>query len=278
MPDPESFARLTTCIDRVSVQLCPDEIVTWRGVLTRLAMTTSLHDEWAVEVECIGDTLYMVLRSTPGEVKRNREMSKQDHISCYMGYKFEQVATATNEAELNERVDAGVQFCSVRRTRLNHHQLLFGGEVDCFESTPEGLRLVELKSSKTIRTDREHRSFFRYKMLRSWAQSFLIGVPSVVVGFHDNGILREIKHYETRTIPGRTTCWSADECVLCLDELLMWLKQARPSQARFSLQFLEPFTCISFAPPANTDSFVAPAHRQRRIEQQSATTGSERDL
>jgi hypothetical protein len=37
-----------------------------------------------------------------------------------------------------------------------------------------------------IATERDRTSFERYKLLKFWSQSFLAGVPRVVVGFRDD--------------------------------------------------------------------------------------------
>jgi hypothetical protein len=37
-----------------------------------------------------------------------------------------------------------------------------------------------------IMTERDRTSFERYKLLKFWSQSFLAGIPQVVVGFRDD--------------------------------------------------------------------------------------------
>jgi RAT1-interacting protein len=42
----------------------------------------------------------------------------------------------------------------------------------------------------------------RYKLLKFWAQSFLVGVPKIICGFRDDdGNLKKITPYETLKIP-----------------------------------------------------------------------------
>ena len=56
---------------------------------------------------------------------------------------------------------------------------------------------VELKTSAEIRNDRDMLKYER-KLLKIWAQSFLLGVPKIVVGFRDpQGILRRLEELET---------------------------------------------------------------------------------
>ena len=78
---------------------------------------------------------------------------------------------------------------------------------------------VELKTSRVIYTDRNKASFKRYvcinanynavfisicrhKLMKWWAQSFLVGIPKIVCGFRDNeGIVQHIQHFKTVDIP-----------------------------------------------------------------------------
>lgn len=49
---------------------------------------------------------------------------------------------------------------------------------------------------------RERQKFER-KLLKFWAQSFLLGVPKIVVGFRtQNGSLVRIQDFETQKLPG----------------------------------------------------------------------------
>jgi RAT1-interacting protein len=44
--------------------------------------------------------------------------------------------------------------------------------------------------------------YFRFKLLRWWSQSFLLGVPQIIVGFRDdNGLVKSLKTYKTLEIP-----------------------------------------------------------------------------
>jgi RAT1-interacting protein len=60
---------------------------------------------------------------------------------------------------------------------------------------------------------------FHRKLMKFWIQSFLLGVPKIIVGFRTrDGILAEVKEIETHTIPetvnsGPNPQWNADMCV-----------------------------------------------------------------
>lgn len=46
------------------------------------------------------------------------------------------------------------------------------------------------------------RFVFRFKLLRWWCQSYLLGVPEVIAGCRDdNGLVKYLKSYKTLEIP-----------------------------------------------------------------------------
>lgn len=76
---------------------------------------------------------------------------------------------------------------------------------------------VELKTSATIRHANDAINFER-KLLKFWVQSFLLGVPKIIVGRRDqDGYLLAIEEYTTDEIPnipkrGANT-WDANTCI-----------------------------------------------------------------
>ena len=60
---------------------------------------------------------------------------------------------------------------------------------------------------------------FERKLLKFWAQSFLLGVPKIIVGFRDkDGILRRLEELETQNIPGEVKrrgrgTWDGNICI-----------------------------------------------------------------
>ena len=77
---------------------------------------------------------------------------------------------------------------------------------------------VELKTSAEIRGKGDMDSFHR-KLMKYWIQSFLLGVPKIVVGFRTReGRLVDLQDIETRKIPETVNSrpnpeWNADMCV-----------------------------------------------------------------
>ena len=77
---------------------------------------------------------------------------------------------------------------------------------------------VELKTSAEIRNERDQIKFER-KLLKFWIQSFLLGVPKIIVGFRTaDGILERLEERDTQSIPdmvksrGRNL-WDGNTCI-----------------------------------------------------------------
>lgn len=77
---------------------------------------------------------------------------------------------------------------------------------------------VELKTSAEIRNDRDMLKYER-KLLKFWAQSFLLGVPKIIVGFRDQqGIVHRLEELDTASIPGKVKnvgkgSWDGNICI-----------------------------------------------------------------
>lgn len=100
-------------------------------------------------------------------------------------------------------------------TTISYHLAVWDSKPDRKE---DPINWVELKTTAEIRNDRGALTFER-KLLKFWAQSFLLGVPKIVVGFRDQeGILRRLEELETASIPskvkksGRGT-WDGNICI-----------------------------------------------------------------
>lgn len=111
--------------------------------------------------------------------------------------------------------------------------MVLGGEVDCiWDARPEPPSTknnwVELKTSAEPTSDRDW-EFFIKKTLRFWLQSFLLGVPKIVVGFRDKqGMLKRVEEFATNDLPGqakRARSWDGNVAINFGAALLEWLKQ-----------------------------------------------------
>jgi RAT1-interacting protein len=160
------------------------------------------------------------------------------------GYKFETLSTLArpwgqcSREEIEQRDDDVVsnkaQYCSVVRTSIGSTWLCLGGEVDAiWDSKPEPgrpINWVELKTSQDFYSA-DDEAFFAAKMMRFWIQSFLLGVPRIVVGFRSrDGILQRVEEFETARIPDmvsarRNPPWNAQLCINFAADFLAWLRE-----------------------------------------------------
>lgn len=60
---------------------------------------------------------------------------------------------------------------------------------------------------------------YERKLLKFWAQSFLLGVPTIIVGFRDQqGIVHRLEELDTASIPGKVKkvgkgSWDGNICI-----------------------------------------------------------------
>ncbi|KAG8864884.1 decapping endonuclease targeting mRNA [Tulasnella sp. 330] len=80
-----------------------------------------------------------------------------------------------------------------------------------------------------IRTVKDQERF-RSKLLKFWAQSFLLGIPEVIVGFRTfDGILLTTQSFQTLDLPnitkGKSGEWSTGVCLNFGEQLISHVRQ-----------------------------------------------------
>lgn len=181
-------------------------------------------------------------------------------MMTYWGYKFETLSMLPDippnmtRAFIEDRTKAIVsnhaQHCSIVRTGFGSHSLILGGEVDgLWDQKPDlhkhpdaSIPWVELKTTEELGQYPSERDILKYerKLLKFWAQSFLLGVPKVIVGFRSKqGILRTIDVYETNQIPGMvrrgTRCWDGNTCINFTTAFLDHLKKTITTEGVYKI-------------------------------------------
>ncbi|KAL8710501.1 MAG: hypothetical protein Q9220_004933 [cf. Caloplaca sp. 1 TL-2023] len=162
----------------------------------------------------------------------------------FLGYKFETLSllptpwaeTSRDYIETRESLNVNnhAQYCSIVKTGIGGSRLVLGGEVDAlWDSKPtrpdDPINWVELKTAATPLSDRDVLKYER-KLLKFWIQSFLLGVPKIIVGFRNReGILQSLEELETSQIPrlvkqkGKSS-WDGNVCINFTAAFLEWLK------------------------------------------------------
>ena len=229
------------------------DFVTWRGMMTKIMTVPYANlDEWEMNVTKFQGTIFIEENHEAKIQSRTEQYQRAPHagamsqdLMSYWGYKFESLCLLdkhwchTDRTVIEGREEAQVsnyaQYCSVVKTGFGSNRIIIGGEVDAVmdnKPTEPGASVnwVELKTSAEIINDKDLNKYER-KLLKFWAQSFLLGVPKVIVGFRDQqGMLLRLKELETQKIPqmlagtGRKL-WEAQICINFANAFLDFLKQ-----------------------------------------------------
>lgn len=169
------------------------DFVSWRGHLTKFLITPyQLREPWKFGLTLFKGTIFISeIETEKAKYERVNRNTRQQEM-CYWGYKFEDYVTKqmSDELEPPEVVNSNAAYCSVFRTRLHNKRdksfsIFAGAEVDCcVQNHPKDppKNYVELKTTRLRDSFKQNRNFIRYKLLKFWAQSFLSGLPRIVVG------------------------------------------------------------------------------------------------
>ncbi|OAL67925.1 hypothetical protein A7C99_1057 [Trichophyton rubrum] len=225
------------------------DFVTWRGMMTK-ASPYFIHQRYT-DIFAFPKGQIFIEESHSYHLEQLKEQSNRrvrpgthsSDMMSYWGYKFETVSILsepwdavsreTIEARESDVVNNNPQYCSLVRTGIGNIRMLLAGEVDAVwdckpDKKDDPINWVELKTSATIRHANDA-IYFERKLLKFWVQSFLLGVPKIIVGRRDqDGYLLTIEEYTTDEIPsipkrGANT-WDANTCINFASQFLTWLK------------------------------------------------------
>lgn len=196
------------------------------------------RDDWLMEVVRWRGTLYLVQVDTDKRRReRLQETQRQRQMSSW-GYKFEQLMTSPNPGECPNTeapVDENEEFCCLFRTRICGTSIVYGAEMDAYKANRrlnEGEvlnpdKFVEMKTSRMIDNERQDRSFRRFKLLKWWSQSFLVGTKELLCGWrNDDGVVTSLETFMIKDIPKAASDWKPNVCVNFLSSLLSKLKSS----------------------------------------------------
>ncbi|XP_059139307.1 decapping and exoribonuclease protein-like [Physella acuta] len=221
--------------DKSSLKRLNIDFICWRGLITRLlCIPYENREDLLVAVIRFRGTHYLCEYDTETKKAREENITPRDEEMCAWGFKFEQYVTADKVGAVPNTsvpVNNNAAFCSMAYSRLETHSLLFGGEVDCEDVNSQGRnKYIELKTSRLIENKRQFENFCKYKLIKWWAQSFVIGIPRIVCGFRDDaGIVRKMKDYSLSEIPRIVNStlhqpWKPTVCFNFLNAFLNFIK------------------------------------------------------
>ncbi|KAJ7476012.1 RAI1 like PD-XK nuclease-domain-containing protein [Mycena latifolia] len=207
-------------------------VVAWRGVITRILTAWCEEREgWDLNVMCVDGVLYFEEHRSEARLQEKNDLDPRHQMFTYFGYAFESYCTSDSPGGTNVPqnpgdppgwggdVDTNVQWCSVVRTKLGDTRMVIGGEVDCVRGKYTGKTdtFVELKTSLAIRSPHDEVKFEK-KLLKFYMQSFLLGVPEILVGFRTPaGQVTTTQVFKTVEIPrlvrGKPHAWDPAACL-----------------------------------------------------------------
>ncbi|KAL8869619.1 MAG: hypothetical protein Q9174_004138 [Haloplaca sp. 1 TL-2023] len=260
----DSLLKTIVDLERRTGERCQADVITWRGMLTKIMATpfdifngfAMNASKFQVGKSCPSGTIFIEedhVHKLESKEHQHQQLSyagapSQDLMS-FWGYKFETLSllpapwdeTSRDFIESREShvVNNHSQYCSVVKTSIGKSKLVLGGEVDAvWDSKPsvtstETINWVELKTAATPHSDRDILKYER-KLLKFWIQSFLLGVPKIIVGFRSkDGVLESLEELQTESLPrmvkqkGKGT-WDGNVCINFTAGFLDWLKHTIP--------------------------------------------------
>ncbi|XP_056396923.1 decapping and exoribonuclease protein-like isoform X1 [Hyla sarda] len=260
------------------------DFVTWRGHLTKiLCAPYETQEGWILAVTLFKGSLYISERETATAYKRRKERTLDQEKLMYSGYRFESYMCADSPDGTpcpSEVVNTNEGYCSVMLGRLASHSFLVSGEVDCKDQNSANPSppscYVELKTSAQIRSQHQERSFHRYKLLKWWCQSFLLGIPLIVAGFRNQqGRIVSLEKFKTSEIPhlvrSDKQSWDPATCMNFCNAFLSYMKKVvTTDDPRVVYVFSwEPGQDVTYTVETNSDDPVVPDWYVRELSQMS---------
>ena len=212
------------------------DFVSYRGVFTRI-MTTPYEnrEDWLICASKFKGTIYMCLFMS--DEKRQREMNRDDtsNLMCHGGLRFEEYISVPLDLSLPVKTDFQHhnEYNCVVRSRLGSYSLVYGAEMDCLASKPVSNEMkpedfVEIKTTRTVSNRRQWDNLCKFKMIKWWAQCYLIGIPKVICGYRDDDmVVRDIQTIQVQEMP--KTCksfWKTDVCLSFMHTFLSFVKES----------------------------------------------------
>lgn len=152
----------------------------------------------------------------------------------YGGFKFESlcmVDTSSGTVPMKERQEQIVnnwsEFGTVFQSALGKHRVFLGAEVDGLDE--DGKSYIELKTTGYPNNPHTERTFLETKMMKWWVQSFLAGVPTILVGYRNQrGWVDKLERIPVESIPRRVrgrVKWDPQAILAFGDMFFTWIRQ-----------------------------------------------------
>mmetsp|Transcript_21324 Transcript_21324/g.46770 ORF Transcript_21324/g.46770 Transcript_21324/m.46770 type:complete len:441 (-) Transcript_21324:127-1449(-) len=222
------------------------DVCTFRNNLNKIGKTPiDAREPWELDACFTESTLFLDIREA-SEAASRRPFPDSDRF-CYYGYKFEALCCGES------RVDATSEYCAVMRIRIGGLRIMFGAEIDCCDVKgifrPPGGRAkpqreyIEFKTHRLPQHPGQHKTLLRFKYPRWWLQSWLAGVPRMLVGGWDQGgVLRQMEVIATTDLPKLSArgghAWDPWQCILFLHAVATWMQRLAKQHPRAMIRLV----------------------------------------
>lgn len=172
------------------------DVVSYRNNFNKIALTPyNSRDPYEFDAVRVGRTVFLDIRKIDED-----PVSDRLRRFMYMGYHFEALCTKPSSSE---PVDANEEFGAIMRLKIGGHRIVLGCEIDAeMPSTQSASHYVELKTARQPSSRKTYDVLYSDKYLKWFVQSYLGGVPTIIVGFRDDaGRLVEIEQLSTLSLP-----------------------------------------------------------------------------
>lgn len=224
--------------------------------MTKLLCTPFCREAWKLHGNVRDGTIFLI------EDKPRQNLDKRQREFVYGGYKFEalcMVKPTDGVVSMSQRVNQIVnnypEYGILFKSTLGKHRLLLGAEVDGLDE--DGKRYVELKTCSNPDTPYAIRNFNEHKLVKWWTQSFLAGIPKIIIGYRNRRMwVERIESLQVSDIPKRVrgnVRWDPQVILAFGDLFFTWLGQIILAQANPPSDEITKFT-LSYDPKTDDDA------------------------
>lgn len=217
------------------------DFVTYRGVLTKLLVTPFVRDNWLIGVTKFKGSYYLCPFYDQSESQDYKGTA--NNMFSFGGYRFEHYITR-DRAQTSSPYPQTEPFCEDRleysaviKTSLKSYNpekqkfsLLYAAEVDCLDVNKSSDELmssfVEIKTTREMNHVNQQRNFAKFKLIKWWAQSYLVGINHIICGYkNEDHLVTQIERMNVDEIPVKCSQhWNRKQCFNFLSQFLQHVR------------------------------------------------------